>query len=382
MKETDRFATRAIHAGQAPDPTTGATITPIYATSTFTQEAPGRHKGYEYSRTGNPTRTALETCLASLEGGAYGLAFASGSAANVAVAHLLSPGDHVVAAGEVYGGTYRLFSKVFNRWGLTVTYVDDLDATAFAAALTERTRLVWLESPTNPLLNVLDIAAIAEIAHGAAGALVAVDNTFATPYLQNPLALGADLVVHSATKYLNGHSDAIGGAVVTSCPKLHEQLRFLQNAAGATLSPFDSWLILRGVKTLAARMEMHQVNAAVVTAFLQDHPAVAKVFYPGLPSHPNHEIARRQMRGWGGMVSFELREPERAETFFRKLRVFAVAESLGGVESLACQPSTMTHASFPRARREELRITPGLVRLSVGLEDGEDLIADLRNALA
>jgi len=380
VKEPAGFATRAIHAGQEPDPATGATITPIYATSTFTQEAPGVHKGYEYSRTGNPTRAALEACLASLEGGEYGLAFASGTAANAAIVHLLAPGDHVVAVGEVYGGTYRLFSQVFDRWGLEVTYVDGLEPACFARAMIARTRLAWLESPTNPLLNILDIATITRIAHEA-GALVAVDNTFATPYLQNPLALGADLVVHSATKYLNGHSDAIGGAVVTSNRELCEHLKFLQNAEGATLSPLDSWLILRGVKTLAARMTIHQANAAKVAGFLQGHPAVERVFYPGLPSHPNHEVGRQQMRGWGGMVSFMLKRPEQAGDFFRGLRLFAVAESLGGVESLACQPYTMTHASFPQARRWELGITPGLVRLSMGLEDGEDLINDLGGTL-
>jgi len=380
MNKPNGFATRAIHAGQEPDPATGATITPIYATSTFTQEAPGVHKGYEYSRTGNPTRAALEACLAALEGGEYCLAFASGSAANAAVAHLLSPGDHVVAAAEVYGGTYRLFTEVFGHWGIGTTYVKGLEPADFAAALTDRTRLVWLESPTNPLLNLVDIAAVAKIAHEA-GALVAVDNTFATPYLQNPLALGADLVVHSATKYLNGHSDAIGGAIVTSDPGLYRELKFLQNAEGATLSPFDSWLILRGVKTLAARMEIHQANAAKVAAFLEGHPAVSRVLYPGLPSHPGHDTARRQMRGWGGMVSFYLKNEAGAEQFFRGLRLFAVAESLGGVESLACQPCTMTHASYPETMRRELGITPGLVRLSVGLEDGEDLLEDLDRAL-
>ena len=380
MREPDGFATRAIHAGQEPDPATGATITPIYATSTFTQEAPGIHKGYEYSRTGNPTRAALETCLAALEGGGYALAFASGTAAVAAIAQTLAPGDRVVAAAEIYGGTYRLFSNVFGPWGLEVSYVRGFTAEDYAGAIGDRTRLIWLESPTNPRLNILDIAAIGEVAH-AAGALVAVDNTFATPYLQKPLALGADLVVHSATKYLNGHSDAIGGAIVTSCPKLHERLRFLQNAAGATLSPFDAWLILRGIKTLAARMEIHQANAFRVASFLQAHPSVERVLYPGLPGHPGRETAARQMRGMGGMVSFYLKDPAHAEAFFRGLKVFALAESLGGVESLACQPFTMTHASFPQAARRELGITPGLVRLSVGLEEAGDLIGDLRGAL-
>ncbi len=375
-----KFATRAIHAGQEADPSTGATIIPIYATSTFTQEAPGKHKGYEYSRTGNPTRSALEECLASLEGARYGLAFASGSAATDAVVNLLEPGEHLVSCSEVYGGTFRLFSSVYGRRGLRVTYVDDSRPEAFAMALTPKTRLVWLESPTNPLLNIFDIQAIATLARNN-GTLVVVDNTFATPYLQNPLALGADLVVHSTTKYLNGHSDLIGGAVVTSDQALHKEMAFYQNAAGAVPSPFDSWLILRGIKTLKIRMEAHQRGADQIASFLQNHASVEKVYYPGLKQHPGHELALKQMKGQGGMVSFTLKNSANVDSFFRKLNLFAVAESLGGVESLACHPCTMTHATIPEEKRKALGITPQLIRLSVGLEDPADLIEDLQEAL-
>ncbi len=378
--QNKKFATRAIHSGQEADPSTGATIIPIYATSTFTQEAPGEHKGYEYSRTGNPTRSALEECLASLEGARYGLAFASGSAATDAGINLLKLGEHLVSCSEVYGGTFRLFSKVYGRRGLQVTYVDDSRPESFAKALTPKTRMVWLESPTNPLLNIFDIKSIAKLAHNN-GTLVVVDNTFATPYLQNPLALGADIVVHSTTKYLNGHSDLIGGAVVTSNQSLHEEMGFYQNAAGAVPSPFDSWLVLRGIKTLKVRMEAHQRGADEIASFLQDHAAVEKVYYPGLKQHPGHDLALKQMKGWGGMVSFTLSDPARVDSFFRKLNLFAVAESLGGVESLACHPCTMTHATIPEEKRKALGITPQLVRLSVGLEDPADLIEDLQKAL-
>ena len=379
MKD-QKFATRAIHTGQEADPSTGATIIPIYATSTFTQEAPGEHKGFEYSRTGNPTRAALEECLASLEGAEYGLAFSSGSAATDAVINLLEPGEHLVSCSEVYGGTFRLFSKVYGRRGLKVTYVDDSHPESFAKALTPQTRMVWLESPTNPLLNIFDIESIAKHAHNH-GALVVVDNTFATPYLQNPLPLGADLVVHSTTKYLNGHSDLIGGAVVTSNQSLYEEMAFYQNAAGAVPSPFDSWLLLRGIKTLKVRMEAHQHGADQIASYLQGHKAVNQVYYPGLKQHPGHDLASKQMKGWGGMVSFTLNDPARVNSFFRKLSLFAVAESLGGVESLACHPCTMTHATIPEEKRQALGITPQLVRLSVGLEDPADLIEDLQEAL-
>ncbi len=378
--QNKKFATRAIHAGQEADPSTGATIVPIYATSTFTQETPGEHKGYEYSRTGNPTRSALQECLASLEGARYGLAFSSGSAATDAVVNLLEPGENLVSCSEVYGGTFRLFNSIYGRRGLQATYVDDFRPKSFANALTPKTRMVWLESPTNPLLNIFDIQSIAKLAHNN-GTLVVVDNTFATPYLQNPLALGADIVVHSTTKYLNGHSDLIGGAVVTSNQSLHEEMGFYQNAAGAVPSPFDSWLVLRGIKTLKVRMEAHQRGADEIASFLQDHAAVEKVYYPGLKQHPGHDLALKQMNGWGGMVSFTLSDPARVDSFFRKLNLFAVAESLGGVESLACHPCTMTHATIPEEKRKALGITSQLVRLSVGLEDPADLIEDLQEAL-
>ena len=378
--QNKKFATRAIHAGQDADPVTGATIVPIYATSTFTQEAPGEHKGYEYSRTGNPTRSALEECLASLEGAQYGLAFASGSAATDAVVNLLEPDDHLVSCSEVYGGTFRLFSGIYGRRGLQVTYVDDSNPESFGRALTPKTRMVWLESPTNPLLNIFDIQSIAKLAHEN-GTLVVVDNTFATPFLQNPLALGADIVVHSTTKYLNGHSDLIGGAVVTSNEPLYKKMSYYQNAAGAVPSPFDSWLVLRGIKTLKIRMEAHQRGADEIASFLEGHTAVAKVYYPGLKQHPGHDLALKQMTGCGGMVSFKLNDPTRVDSFFRKLTLFAVAESLGGVESLACHPCTMTHATIPEVKRQALGITPELVRLSVGLEDPVDLIDDLQEAL-
>ncbi|MCS7022368.1 MAG: cystathionine gamma-synthase [Gemmataceae bacterium] len=376
------FATRAIHAGQEPDPATGATIVPIYATSTFTQEAPGQHKGYEYSRTANPTRTALETALAALEGGECGLAFASGLAATTAVlAALLRPGDEVVAAADLYGGTFRLLDKVFQPWGVTARYSDDRSPTGFANLLTAKTRLVWVETPTNPLLHILDIAAIAEVAHRH-GALLAVDNTFASPYLQQPLRLGADLVVHSTTKYLGGHSDVVGGCVVGSRQVL-EPIQFYQNAAGAVAGPFDAFLVLRGLKTLAVRMEQHCANARVLAEWLCRHPAVERVYYPGLPDHPGHEVARRQMRDFGGMISFRVRGGgEQARRVLSRLRLISLAESLGGVESLACHPATMTHASIPPQLREARGIDDGLIRLSVGIETVDDLRADLAQALA
>lgn len=377
-----RFATRAIHVGQEPDPTTGATIPPIYQTSTYTQPELGRHKGYEYSRTGNPTRTALEACLASLEEGEWGLAFASGLAATSAVLSLLRPGDHVVACEDLYGGTYRLFERVLAGYGLGFTYVAGPGPDGYRSALRDNTRLVWLESPTNPLLSLVDIAAIAGVAREA-GATVVVDNTFASPYFQQPLSLGADLVLHSTTKYVNGHSDVIGGAVVGRRPEHLEAIKFYQNAAGGTPSPFDSWLVLRGLKTLALRMRQHEANATAVAEFLQGQPKVRRVYYPGLASHPQHELARRQMRGFGGMVTLEVEGGlEGARRFFGGLEVFSLAESLGGVESLASHPATMTHASVPEAERMRRGITPGLVRLSVGIEDGDDLIADLERALS
>jgi cystathionine gamma-lyase len=375
------FSTRAIHAGQDADPATGATVVPIYATSTYTQEGLGRHKGYEYSRTGNPTRTALETCLAALEGGERGLAFASGLAATSAVLSLLKPGDEVAAAADLYGGTYRLLERVFKPWGLVARYTEDPSPAGFANIITPATRMVWIETPTNPLLQILDIAAVAELAHRA-GALLAVDNTFASPYLQQPIALGADLVVHSTTKYLGGHSDVVGGAVVGPRDWL-TRIAFYQNAAGGVPGPFDAWLTLRGIKTLAVRMERHCANARRLAEWLTRHPAVERVYYPGLPSHPGHELARRQMRDFGGMISIHLRGGRpAAERAVARFRVFSLAESLGGVESLVCHPATMTHASIPADIRTARGIDDALLRLSVGIEDFEDLQSDLDQALS
>jgi cystathionine gamma-synthase/cystathionine gamma-lyase len=378
-----RFATKAIHVGQEPDPTTGSTIVPIYQTSTYTQEAPGQHKGYEYSRTANPTRTALEECVASLEGGEYGLAFASGLAATVATMSLLSPGDHVVAGDDLYGGTYRLFDKVLARsGGLEFTYADTTHPEAVEKALRPETKLLWIETPTNPLLTISDIEELSETARER-GAVVAVDNTFASPYFQRPLSLGADIVVHSTTKYMGGHSDVIGGVVVTSKPDFYEGMKFYQNAAGGVPGPFDSWIVLRGLKTLAVRMRQHEENALAVAEFLQDHPQVEMVSYPGLPSHPQHELAKRQMSGFSGMVSFTLKGGAKAAyAAVRKTEVIQFAESLGGVESLITHPATMTHAAIPREQREARGVTDGLMRLSVGIEDKEDLIADLDQAIS
>jgi cystathionine beta-lyase/cystathionine gamma-synthase len=374
-----RFETRAIHAGQAPDPATGAVIPPIYQTTTFAQRAPGEHQGYDYARTANPTRTALETCLASLEEGGYGLAFASGMAAITACAYLLSPGDAVVLPDDVYGGTYRFFVRVLARYGITPSFVDMTEPGALAGALGPRTRMVLIETPTNPYLKILDIAAIADAAH-ARDALVVVDNTFASPYFQQPLRWGADVVVHSTTKYLGGHSDAVGGAVVTGSREVAETLRFHQNAAGAVPGPFDCWLVLRGVRTLSLRMREHAANALAVAEFLTGHPRVARVYYPGLADHPGHAVARRQMTGFGGMVSFTVPGgASSARTVASAVEVFTLAESLGGVESLLDHPASMTHASLEGS---PLQVDPGLLRLSVGLEHPQDLIDDLAHALA
>jgi cystathionine gamma-lyase len=371
------FETRAIHAGQEPDPTTGAVIVPIYQTSTYVQDAPGRPKRYEYSRTGNPTRTALETCLASLESAEFGFAFASGMAATTTVMHLLAPGDRVVSVNDVYGGTYRLFDKVYAPKGYEFTYVAAEDLAA--DTVPEGTRLVWVETPTNPLMNVVDLRAAAEAAH-ALGAICVVDNTFATPYLQRPLELGADVVVHSTTKYLGGHSDVVGGFAATNDPTVAERLAFLQNGLGATPGPFDSWLVLRGLKTLAVRMRAHSANARRVAEFLAAHPAVERVRYPGLPSHPQHELARSQMDDFGGMISFELAGSERdALELVRSTAIWQLAESLGGVESLIEHPGVMTHASLADS---PYAVPPNLVRLSVGIESADDLLADLEQALA
>jgi cystathionine gamma-lyase len=375
------FSTRAIHAGQDADPATGATVVPIYATSTYTQEAPGHHKGYEYSRSGNPTRAALETCLAALEGGERGLAFASGLAATTAVLAGLKPGDEVAAAADLYGGTYRLLERVFKPWGLVARYTDDASPAGFQALLTSRTKLVWIETPTNPLLQILDIAAIADLTHKA-GALLAVDNTFASPYLQLPLKLGADLVIHSTTKYLAGHSDVVGGAVIGP-RELLQPIAFYQNAAGGVPGPFDAFLTLRGLKTLAVRMERHCDNARALAEWLVKQPQVERLYYPGLPSHPGHEIARRQMRDFGGMISVRLRGGRVAATkLLTRTKLFSLAESLGGVESLIGHPATMTHASIPAEVRSARGVDDGLVRLSVGIEDIDDLREDLARALA
>ncbi len=375
-----KFSTKAIHVGQDADPATGATIVPIYQTSTYTQTRVGEHKGFDYSRTINPTRLALERQLASLEGSEYGSAFASGMAATSAVLSLLSSGDHAVVSDDLYGGTYRLFSRVLTRYGLTFTYVDMSDLQAVAAAASAATKLFWVETPTNPLLKIVDIAAIAALR--PSGALVAVDNTFATPYFQQPLALGADVVVHSTTKYVGGHSDVVGGLAVARDAAVHDAIKFAQNAAGAVAGPYDAWLTMRGAKTLALRMQAHAANAQAVAEFLASRDDVARVYYPGLPSHPQHALAKRQMTGFGGMVSFEpAGGAQRALELAGRLRYFSLAESLGGVESLICHPARMTHGSIPAPDREARGITDALLRLSVGIEDIEDLLGDLRATL-
>lgn len=376
-----KFETIAIHKGQESDPQTGSVIVPIYMTSTYQQEAIGHHKGYEYSRTGNPTRTALETSLAALEDGDYGLAFASGLAATTTVLSLLKQGDHIVAGDDLYGGTYRLLEKVVSNWGISTTYVDIDDVNTFAQAIQPNTKLIWLETPTNPLLKIIDIAAIAQLAK-AHNLILVVDNTFASPYFQRPLELGANIVVHSTTKYLAGHSDLIGGAVITSDERLYQQLKFYQNAIGAVPSPFDSWLILRGIKTLAVRMREHEKNALLLAQFLEHHPKIEQIYYPGLLSHPQHQLAKQQMKGFGGMVSLEIQGGLAAvERFAKKLGIIILAESLGGVESLLCYPSQMTHGALPPEERLKRGIKDNLVRLSVGIEHIDDLKADLENAL-
>jgi len=374
------FSTRAIHVGQDADPATGATIVPVYQTSTYTQTAVGETKGYDYSRTVNPTRVALEKQLASLEDAAYGSAFSSGMAATAAILNLLSAGDHAIVTDDLYGGTYRLFSKVLVRYGLTFTYVDMSDLAAVRAAIQPNTKLFWIETPTNPLLKLIDIAAV--VALKPAGAVVVVDNTFASPYLQSPLALGADVAMHSTTKYIGGHSDAVGGAVLTNDSAIHDVVKFHQNAVGGVPGPMDAWLTMRGAKTLAIRMREHEKNARAVADFLVSRDDVDNVFYPGLASHPQHELAKRQMRGFGGMVSFTLRGPDsRALEFAKHTKLFSLAESLGGVESLLCHPARMTHGSIPKEERERRGVTDGLLRLSVGIEGIDDLIADLTFAL-
>jgi cystathionine beta-lyase/cystathionine gamma-synthase len=374
------FSTDAIHAGQEPDPATGAIIVPIYQTSTFVQEELGKHKGYEYARTANPTRTALERNLATLEGGRFCYAFASGMAAINTLLTLFKAGDHIVAGHNLYGGTFRLFERVLRDFGLEFSYANTGRAEEVERAMRPNTRLLFVETPTNPVMEITDIAATARLAHDRK-VLLAVDNTFMSPYFQRPLELGADMVVHSTTKYLNGHSDGVGGAVILNDSALAERLKFLQNAAGAILGPFDSWLVLRGVKTLAVRMRKHNENGLAVAQHLAGHPKIRKVFYPGLPSHPQFELARKQMSGFGGMLAFETGSLENARTVLKSVRLCALAESLGGVETLISHPATMTHASVPAEQRQRIGITDGLVRISVGIEDVEDLIADLDQAL-
>jgi cystathionine beta-lyase/cystathionine gamma-synthase len=375
------FATDAIHVGQEADPATGAIIVPIYQTSTYLQEELGRNKGYEYARTANPTRSALERNLACLERGRHAFAFASGMAAINVLMTLLKSGDHVVAGHNLYGGSFRLFERVLTDFGLSFSYVNTTELAAVEAAFRPSTRILYLETPTNPIMEITDLAAAAKLAHGH-GALVAVDNTFMSPYFQRPLELGADLVLHSTTKYLNGHSDGVGGAIMLNDDAIAERLKFLQNAAGAILGPLDSWLILRGVKTLALRMRQHDANGREVAGYLANHPKVKKVYYPGLPDHPQHELARRQMTGFGGMIAFDTGSLENAKLVLKNVRLCSLAESLGGVETLISHPATMTHASVPVEHRQRLGITDGLVRISVGVEEVEDLIADLGQALA
>jgi len=376
-----RFATRAVHAGKIPDPLAGAVMTPIYQTSTYVQDGLGRHKGYEYARTRNPTREALERNVAALEGGRHGFAFASGLAAVDGVLKLLAAGDHVVSGDNLYGGTHRQMTLIWSRVGLEFSFVDASDTRNVAAAVTPKTKMIYAETPTNPMMRLCDLAAAGEVARKA-GALFVVDNTFATPYFQRPLELGADIVLHSTTKYLNGHSDMVGGMLVTNSGALAERLGFIQNASGAVPGPFDCWLALRGTKTLALRMRQHDANARRIAEWLTHHPKVEGVYYPGLPSHPQHDLACRQMKGFGGMISVELGSLERAQRFAERTRIFALAESLGGVESLVGHPASMTHASVPPEMRRALGLTDSLVRLSVGIEDVDDLIADLDQALA
>ncbi len=372
------FETRAIHVGQEPDPATGAVTVPIYQTSTYAQEAVGEHKGYDYSRVANPTRTALQLCLAALEGAEHGIAFSSGLGAATTIVHLINPGDRIVAVNDVYGGVYRMFSQVYEPKGYEFEWVPAAEISeSLADRLDERTRIVWLETPTNPLLNVIDIRAAADAAH-AVGAIVVVDNTFASPYLQRPLELGADIVLHSTTKYLGGHSDLVGGFLATNDPTIAERLYFLQKSLGAIPGPFDSWLVLRGIKTLALRMRKHCENAHAISGFLERHPRVEKVLYPGLPKHPGHQIAARQMRDFGGMISFLAESEEAAVDLVARTKLFLLAESLGGVESLIEHPARMTHASTADAPFAAPR---NLIRLSVGLESAEDLVADLEAAL-
>jgi len=372
-----RFETKAIHFGQKPDITTGAVIVPVYQTSTYEQEAIGKHKGYEYSRTGNPTRKALEDVVAALEEGKYGLAFASGLAAETAVFQILKKGDHVVVGSEVYGGTYRLLEKIFKPWGLEISFINIDEINNFESSIRKNTKLIWIETPTNPLLKIIDIKSLSRISKKN-NVLLAVDNTFATPYFQKPLNLGADIVVHSTTKYISGHSDIIGGAVITANEEIYKSLKFYQNAAGAVPSPWDCWLIIRGIKTLAIRMKEHEKNALYLAKHLEKHPKVKRVYYPGLESNDGYKIAKDQMQGYSGMISFEINGGfDNVEKFLSKLKIFTLAESLGGIESLVCYPAKMTHSSIPTKEREKLGIKDNLIRLSVGIEHKKDLLEDL-----
>ena len=376
-----RFDTKAIHAGQEPDPSTGAVTVPIYQTSTYVQDALGQHKGYEYARTKNPTRSALESCIAALEGGTHGVCFASGMAAITTLAMLLTAGDHTIVSDNTYGGTFRVFDKVMSKLGLEFSYVDTSDPELVRAAMRPTTKMIFIETPTNPVMRLTDIAAMAEIAREQ-GVIVVVDNTFMSPYFQRPIEHGADVVVHSTTKYLNGHSDGVGGAVVVKDADLADRLYFLQNAAGAILSPMDSFLVLRGIKTLGVRMRQHDTNGRRIASFLSEHPRVLSVLYPGLASHPQHDLALRQMSGFGGMIAFETGSLDNARAVLEAVRLCSLAESLGGVETLICHPASMTHASVPVADRERLGISDGLVRISVGIEDVDDLVDDIDQALS
>lgn len=377
-----RFATQTIRAGQDPEPTTRAVIVPIYQTSTFAFQGIGQHLGYEYTRTGNPTRTALEQCLAALEEASHGLAFSSGSAATDAVLSILRPGDHVAASKFIYGGTFRIFESIYRPFGIQVSYFDPEDLSTLEAVLTPATKIVWVETPANPLLQLTDVQEVARLAKSR-GAILVADNTFASPYFQRPLTQGADVVVHSTTKYINGHSDVVGGAVLTRNPELNAAFQFRQNAVGAVPSPFDCWLTLRGLRTLSVRMRQHEANALAIARHLSQHPLVEKVIYPGLESHPQHELARRQMDGFGAIVTFRIGGGrEAADRFVRALKVFLFAESLGGVESLVCHPETMSHATMSPEERQAIGITSGTIRLSVGIEDEQDLIEDLDGALS
>ena len=381
-KDNLQFNSKTIHGGQQPDKGYGAVMPPVYLTSTYAQSTPGGHQGYEYSRTHNPTRTALEAALASIEDGAHGFCFGSGMAAIDAVVKLLSPGDEVISTNDLYGGSYRIFTKIFEGFGIGFHFVDMQDPANVAAKINAKTKLIWVETPTNPMMNVVDIEAMHKLVADK-DILLAVDNTFASPYLQQPLTMGADIVMHSATKYLGGHSDVILGALVVRDAALAERLSFIQNASGAVCGPLDAFLVLRGIKTLHVRMQRHCENGEKIAHFLADHPKVAKVYWPGFPTHPNHEVAKRQMNGFGGMISFVLADDsiEKATQMVEQLQLFTLAESLGGVESLAGHPASMTHASIPKVEREKSGVVDGLIRLSVGIEDSDDLIEDLKQAI-